>query len=35
MNIAFISAILPVLLLLYFVYRKDRLNPNGSGWVVV
>lgn len=31
MNIAFISAILPVLLLLYFVYRKDRLNPEPLG----
>ena len=31
MNIAFISALLPVLLLLYFIYRKDRLNPEPLG----
>ncbi|MBP5527087.1 MAG: PrsW family intramembrane metalloprotease [Bacteroidales bacterium] len=31
MNIAFISAILPVLLLLYFIYRKDKLNPEPLG----
>ena len=31
MNIAFISAILPVLLLLWFIYRKDRLNPEPLG----
>ncbi|MBQ9418000.1 MAG: PrsW family intramembrane metalloprotease [Bacteroidales bacterium] len=31
MNIAFITAILPVLLLLYFVYRKDSLNPEPTG----
>lgn len=31
MNIAFISAVLPVLLLLYFIYRKDRLNPEPLG----
>ena len=31
MNIAFISAVLPVLLLLYFIYRKDKLNPEPLG----
>ncbi|MBQ8703233.1 MAG: PrsW family intramembrane metalloprotease [Bacteroidales bacterium] len=31
MNIAFISAVLPVVLLLYFIYRKDRLNPEPLG----
>ncbi len=27
MNIAFISAVLPVAVLLWFIYRKDKLNP--------
>ena len=31
MNIAFISALLPVVLLLFFIYRKDRLNPEPLG----
>lgn len=31
MNIAFISAVLPVLLLLFFIYRKDSLNPEPLG----
>lgn len=31
MNIALISAILPVVLLLFFVHRKDRLNPEPLG----
>ena len=31
MNIAFISAVLPVLLLLYFIYRKDKQNPEPLG----
>lgn len=31
MNIAFVSAVMPVLLLLWFVYRKDRLNPEPLG----
>lgn len=31
MNIAFLSAVLPVLLLLFFIYRKDRLNPEPLG----
>lgn len=31
MNIAFLSAVLPVVLLLYFIYRKDRLNPEPLG----
>ena len=31
MNIAFISAILPVLLLLWFIYRKDREHPEPLG----
>ena len=31
MNIAFISAVLPVALLLLFIYRKDRLNPEPLG----
>ncbi len=31
MNIAFISAVVPVVLLLWFVYRKDRLNPEPLG----
>lgn len=35
MNIAFVSAVLPVLLLLYFIYRKDRLNPEPLGKLVL
>lgn len=31
MNVAFISAVLPVVVLLYFIYRKDRLNPEPLG----
>ena len=31
MNIAFLSAVLPVLLVLWFIYRKDRLNPEPLG----
>lgn len=31
MSIAFISAILPVLLLLVFIYRKDKLHPEPLG----
>jgi len=31
MNIAFISAVLPVVLLLFFIYRKDKLNPEPLG----
>lgn len=31
MNIAFISAVLPVVVLLWFVYRKDQLNPEPLG----
>lgn len=31
MNIAFISAVLPVVLLLWFVYRKDKVNPEPLG----
>ena len=27
MNIAFVSAVLPVAVLLWFIYRKDKLNP--------
>ena len=34
MNIAFISAILPVLLLLFFIYRKDKLNPEPLGKLI-
>lgn len=35
MNIAFISAVLPVLLLLWFIYRKDKLNPEPLGKLVL
>ena len=35
MNIAFVSAILPVLLLLFFIYRKDRLNPEPLGKLIL
>lgn len=35
MNIAFISAVLPVLLLLFFIYRKDRLNPEPLGKLIL
>ena len=31
MNIAFISAVLPVLLLLYFIYKKDKYQPEPLG----
>lgn len=31
MNIAFITAVLPVVLLLFFVYQKDALNPEPIG----
>lgn len=31
MNIAFISAVVPVVLLLFFVARKDKLNPEPLG----
>lgn len=31
MNIAFISAVLPVLILLYFVYKKDQYHPEPTG----
>lgn len=31
MNVAFLSAVLPVLLLLYFIYRKDKENPEPMG----
>lgn len=31
MNIALISAVLPVLLLLWFIYRKDKQNPEPVG----
>ena len=31
MNIAFISAVVPVALLLWFIYRKDTLNPEPLG----
>lgn len=31
MNIAFISAVLPVVVLLWFIYRKDKLNPEPIG----
>ena len=31
MNIAFVSAVVPVVLLLWFIYRKDRLNPEPLG----
>ncbi len=35
MNIAFISAILPVLLLLWFIYRKDKQNPEPLGKLIL
>ena len=31
MNIAFISAVLPVLLLLYFIYKKDKYQREPLG----
>ena len=31
MNIAFISAILPILVLLYFIYKKDKYQPEPIG----
>lgn len=31
MNIAFISAVLPVMLLLWFIYRKDKQHPEPIG----
>ncbi|MDY6288304.1 MAG: PrsW family glutamic-type intramembrane protease, partial [Bacteroidales bacterium] len=34
MNIAFISAVLPVAVLLWFIYRKDKLNPEPLGKLV-
>lgn len=34
MNITFISALLPVLILLYFIYRKDKLQPEPLGRLV-
>lgn len=35
MNIAFVSAVLPVLLLLFFIYRKDKLNPEPLGRLIL
>ena len=38
MNIAFISAVLPVLVLLYFIYKKDKYQPEPIGkliWVFI
>ena len=35
MNIAFISAILPVLLLLWFIYRKDKGSPEPLGLLLL
>ncbi len=38
MNITFISAVLPVLILLIFIYRKDKLQPEPLGkliWVFI
>lgn len=34
MNIAFISAVLPVLLLLYFIYKKDKYQPEPLGKLI-
>jgi len=34
MNIAFISAVLPVLLLLWFIYKKDKYQPEPLGKLV-
>lgn len=34
MNIAFVSAVLPVAVLLWFIYRKDKLNPEPLGKLV-
>lgn len=34
MNIAFLSAVLPVLLLLWFIYRKDKYQPEPLGKLV-
>lgn len=35
MNIAFISAVLPVLLLLYFIYKKDKYQPEPLGKLIL
>jgi len=35
MNFAFISAILPVVLLLYFIYRKDKYQPEPLGKLIL
>lgn len=35
MNIAFLSAILPVLLLLWFIYRKDKRQPEPLGKLIL
>ena len=34
MNIAFISAVLPVLVLLYFIYKKDKYQPEPIGKLI-
>ncbi len=35
MNIIFITAVLPVVLLLIFIYRKDKINPEPLGKLLV
>ena len=35
MNIAIVSAVLPVLILLYFIYKKDKYEPEPIGKLVL
>lgn len=35
MSISFVTAVLPVLLLLFFIYRKDALNPEPLGLLLL
>jgi RsiW-degrading membrane proteinase PrsW (M82 family) len=35
MNIAFLSAVLPVLLLLFFIYKKDKYQPEPIGKLIL
>lgn len=35
MNIAFLSALLPVVLLLYFIYRQDKTHPEPIGKLLI
>ena len=35
MNIVLISAVLPVVVLLFFIYRKDKINPEPLGLLLL